>query len=612
MAHVALYRAWRPQSFADMVGQRHIVRTLQNALREGRTTHAYLFAGPRGTGKTTTAKILAKAVNCRQGQVDEPCNECDACRGIADGSVLDVLEIDAASNRGVEEIREIRDKVKFAPTDVRRKVYIIDEVHMLTTEAFNALLKTLEEPPPHVMFILATTEPHKLPATIISRCQRYDFKRVSLEEQVGRLAAICAAEGVEAEKEALDYVARLSDGGMRDALSILDQVIAYTGGRVTLADAVAMTGGLETERFAALADALHRRNVGDALRIVEEWMQEGKSAEQCLENLIYYFRDLLVIATVPNAAGLTERITDAEAMKPWAERFAPARLFAMIDLLNRYQADMKFAAQPQTMFEVAIMKLCLEQDAAPPAAGAAGSSGSAPLPAGAGAALPPSEGDPSGLVRQLLQRIDKLEQQLASVMRDGAARPAESQRQAPARSSVWGSSSNGAVKRKPVKLDAFVQAADSETFRRIASQWAQVLGQVKQRKVTLHAWLKESELVSATDEAVLLAFGVPIHRETVDKPANREFIEEVMQSAYNRKLRLVCVMRNEWNEALAQHGGAGASGGGQTPPAGGEGLSADNLLQYESEAPKSPEKDWLNETIGLFGEELVVIRDGEE
>jgi DNA polymerase-3 subunit gamma/tau len=197
MAHIALYRTWRSQSFREVVGQNHITQTLQNSLRENRISHAYLFSGPRGTGKTSTAKILAKAVNCEKGPDIEPCNECSTCLRITEGSVMDVVEIDAASNRGVEEIRDIRDKVKYAPTEVRQKVYIIDEVHMLTTEAFNALLKTLEEPPAHVMFILATTEPHRLPATILSRCQRFDFRRVSLDEQVARLKYVCGQEHID-------------------------------------------------------------------------------------------------------------------------------------------------------------------------------------------------------------------------------------------------------------------------------------------------------------------------------------------------------------------------------------------------------------------------------
>ncbi len=235
--------------------------------------------GASRTGKTSAAKILAKAVNCEHGPASEPCNACSACERITSGAAMDVLEIDAASNRGVEEIRDIRDKVKYAPTEVRQKVYIIDEVHMLTTEAFNALLKTLEEPPAHVMFILATTEPHRLPATIISRCQRFDFRRVPLEEQVSRLTYICGEEGVVAEPEALQYVARLSDGGMRDALSLLDQIISYTGNQVTLQEVLGITGGIGMEQFGRLAQAIISRDAGAALACIEQLMQEGKSAE---------------------------------------------------------------------------------------------------------------------------------------------------------------------------------------------------------------------------------------------------------------------------------------------------------------------------------------------
>ncbi|GJM83808.1 hypothetical protein HMSSN139_63040 [Paenibacillus sp. HMSSN-139] len=295
MEHIALYRAWRPQSFQDMVGQQHIIRTLQNAIREQRLSHAYLFSGPRGTGKTSAAKILAKAVNCEKGPAAEPCNECDACRRITAGAVMDVLEIDAASNRGVEEIRDLREKVKYAPTEVRQKVYIIDEVHMLTTEAFNALLKTLEEPPPHVMFILATTEPHRLPATVISRCQRFDFRRVSLEEQSERLRMICEQEGIEAEKEAIEYIARLSDGGMRDALSILDQIASFSGRKVSYQQVLDMTGGIASRQFAELAKTLLAGDIGGMLQMIDGFMQEGKSADKCMENLLYYFRDLLMV-----------------------------------------------------------------------------------------------------------------------------------------------------------------------------------------------------------------------------------------------------------------------------------------------------------------------------
>lgn len=271
---------------------------------------------------------------------------------------MDVQEIDAASNRGVEEIRDLRDKVKYAPTEVRHKVYIIDEVHMLTTEAFNALLKTLEEPPPHVMFILATTEPHRIPATIISRCQRFDFRRVSLEEQTERLDLICQQENIQADSDALQYIARLSDGGMRDAVSVLDQISSFTDGRVTYQQVLDMTGGIASEQFGKLALALLKEDVGTVLQMIENFMQEGKSADKCMENLLYYFRDLLMIKMVPQATKMTERVLDPERFKEVADAFTKEQLFAMIDTLNRYQSEMKYAVQPQTLFEVALLKLC--------------------------------------------------------------------------------------------------------------------------------------------------------------------------------------------------------------------------------------------------------------
>jgi len=321
MAHLALYRAWRPQTFKDMVGQQHIVQTLQNAIREDRLSHAYLFSGPRGTGKTSAAKILAKAVNCEHGPSPEPCNQCSQCERITSGSVMDVIEIDAASNRGVEEIRDIRDKVKYSPTEVRRKVYIIDEVHMLTTEAFNALLKTLEEPPGHVMFVLATTEPHKLPPTIISRCQRFDFRRVSLEEQAGRLREICTEEQITAEEAALQYIARLSDGGMRDALSLLDQISSFTGGQVSLEQAIEATGGLPSEQFARLAVAIREHDASKVLLEIDEMMKAGKSADKCLEQLMHYFRDLLLSQLAPEAGDSSGRIANPAELKEMSSGF---------------------------------------------------------------------------------------------------------------------------------------------------------------------------------------------------------------------------------------------------------------------------------------------------
>ncbi|WP_028609468.1 DNA polymerase III subunit gamma/tau [Paenibacillus harenae] len=596
MSHIALYRAWRPQTFQDMVGQRHIIQTLQNAIREDRVSHAYLFNGPRGTGKTSAAKILAKAVNCERGPAAEPCNECAACIGITAGHIMDVVEIDAASNRGIDEIRDIRDKVRYAPSEVRFKVYIIDEVHMLTAEAFNALLKTLEEPPGHVIFILATTEPHKLPATIISRCQRFDFRQVSLEEQTQRLLEICSAEGINADEDAISYIARLSEGGMRDAISLLEQVSAFGSDRITLEAAVDVTGGMAADQFYQLAEAVRDRNVAAVMPLVESLMQAGKSADKCLENLIYYFRDLLVMKLAPQGGAVTERVVEPERFRGMAEAFTPERLFAMIDTLNRYQVELKHASQPQTLFEVALMKLCTLSEEQTSGGGAVRNASAAD-----------SAGAPSSEINRLRHQVEALERKLEQAIRSGAAmgggqsadggassrQPASGGRSGAVRSSFGGS---GGASRSSVKLDKYVAAAKNPEFNMIRMKWNDVLQGVKEAKITVHAWLKDGEPVSAADGAVLVAFKNTMHRETTEKPANREIIEKVMHDILGEASRIVTVMLKDWQSAFE---GAGEQKG--------------ETLQLEPEPSEAPESasrpDWVEEAVKLFGEDLVVVKD---
>jgi len=573
--HIALYRAWRPQSFSDMVGQQHIIQTLQNAIREQRVSHAYLFSGPRGTGKTSAAKILAKAVNCEHGPAEEPCNTCEACRRITAGAVMDVQEIDAASNRGVEEIRDLREKVKYAPTEVRRKVYIIDEVHMLTTEAFNALLKTLEEPPAHVMFILATTEPHRLPATIISRCQRFDFRRVSLEEQTGRLERICTEEGITAEPEALAYIARLSDGGMRDALSILDQIASFTGGTVSYQQVLDMTGGIASEQFGRLAAALKQGDAGLVLQIVEQFMQEGKSADKCMENLLYYFRDLLMIKMVPDADKLTDRVLNPAEFQEMAQAFSREELFQMIDTLNRYQGEMKYASQPQTLFEVALLKL----------SGIAQSAGASVQ----GSAHAGSAAD-AGEVAKLKQQVAALEKKLERVMQNGVPAAAGREAAKPARTPAPKVASTAKI---PQHMDQYVASRSSEAFTAVQRQWPQILQNVKETKVTVHAWLMDGEPVSVWEDNVLVGFKNNIHRETTEKPANKQVIEGVLESCLGKPYRLVTMMLRDWSEAVE---GVGKP-------------QAEELKLEHEEAGENGEKPWIDEAIQLFGEDLVVIKD---
>lgn len=599
MEHVALYRAWRPQSFQDMVGQQHIIRTLQNAIREDRLAHAYLFSGPRGTGKTSAAKILAKAVNCEHGPGPEPCNECEACRRITAGAVMDVQEIDAASNRGVEEIRDLRDKVKYAPTEVRRKVYIIDEVHMLTTEAFNALLKTLEEPPPHVMFILATTEPHRLPATVISRCQRFDFRRVSLEEQCERLEQICREEGIQADNEAIQYIARLSDGGMRDALSILDQIASFSGGQVSYSQVLEMTGGMASAQFAELARTLLKGDIGGVLQIIERLMQEGKSADKCMENLLYYFRDLLMIKMVPKADKLTERVLEPEAFGDVAAAFSKDQLFRMIDTLNHYQSEMKYAVQPQMLFEVALLRLCSIAEGQEPSG--LGTSGSAAAASGAGAGeasrAPSGQSVDSAQVEQLRKQLQELESKLDQALKSGgglAASAAEPDRGSRPRTAAPRVSSAAKV---PSKIDRYVGERNSEQFQAVQQKWSQILQRVKEEKVTVHAWFVNGDPVSVWEDTILVAFKNDIHRETTEKPANKQVIERILEQQLGKPYRLVTMMQKDWNDAAQ---------GAVEPVKEPFELENPPLDGQDNGESKEP---WVDEAVQLFGEGLVVIKD---
>ncbi|GFN34007.1 DNA polymerase III subunit gamma/tau [Paenibacillus xylaniclasticus] len=595
MSHIALYRAWRPQTFRDMVGQRHIIQTLQNAIRENRVSHAYLFNGPRGTGKTSAAKILAKAINCERGPAPEPCNECDACVGITAGTVMDVVEIDAASNRGIDEIREIRDKVRYAPSEVRYKVYIIDEVHMLTTEAFNALLKTLEEPPGHVIFILATTEPHKLLPTIISRCQRFDFRQVSLEEQTERLRLICQEEGIQAEDEALSYIARLSEGGMRDAISLLEQSAAFGGERITLEGAIDVTGGLAAEQFAQLAEAVRDRNAGAILPLVEGLMQAGKSAEKCMENFIYYFRDLLVLKLAPNSGAQAERIVDEGRFREMAEAFSAERLFRMIDVLNRYQTEMKHALQPQTLFEVALMKLCTMGEHGEAIERSSGTSASASQEA--------SGGEVIRLQRQVEMLEKKLEQLLLNGipagMGDGVSSSSGSQstgganRRGGKRNAFGSAGGSGLGTIGKPKLEPFVAAMNGQAITQIRMRWGELLQRVKETKITVHAWLVDGEPVSAADETVLVAFKSMMHRETTERPANRELIEHVLNQVFGRPIKLATVMMKDWQ--AASESGAGSP--------------ATEALQLEPEGDEPAERpEWVEEAFKMFGDQLVELK----
>ena len=360
MSYTALYRKFRPDNFADVKGQDHIVTTLTNQIKHNRIGHAYLFCGTRGTGKTTVAKILAKAVNCEHPVNGSPCNECAMCKAIQAGTAMNVIEIDAASNNGVDNIREIREEVSYRPTEGKYKVYIIDEVHMLSVGAFNALLKTLEEPPSYVMFILATTEAHKIPITILSRCQRYDFHRITIDTIAARLDELLKVEGIEAEEKAVRYVAKAGDGSMRDALSLLDQCIAfYLGQELTYDKVLEVLGAVDTEVFSKLLRKVIQGDVTGSIHILEELIVGGRELSQFVGDFTWYMRNLLLVKTSENPEEAIDVSSEnMKLLKEESTMLDVETLMRYIRIFSDLSNQIRYATQKRVLVEIALIKLC--------------------------------------------------------------------------------------------------------------------------------------------------------------------------------------------------------------------------------------------------------------
>lgn len=358
MAYQAIYRKWRPTVFEDIIGQKHVTRTLRNQIINDRVSHAYLFCGTRGTGKTTAAKVFSRAVNCLNPKDGSPCNECEICRGILDGSILDVSEIDAASNNGVDNIREIREDVNYVAAQTKYRVYIIDEVHMLSGGAFNALLKTLEEPPAHVIFILATTEAHKVPETILSRCQRFDFKRITPGDIILRMREIALGDGLEITEDAYSLLARLADGSMRDGLSILERCVSSCGNKLSYDDIVSVLGIAEDDMLFDLADKVLDREAGGVLRILDTAASQGKDLNVFAEALIGHFRDLLVCRLTENPSSMLNcSAEELVRLRSQAEKFTLELLSDAARLLTKAKAEARWVKNPRVIYELALIKL---------------------------------------------------------------------------------------------------------------------------------------------------------------------------------------------------------------------------------------------------------------
>lgn len=561
MAYQALYRVWRPQQFFDVVGQEHVTKTLQNALIQQKVSHAYLFSGPRGTGKTSAAKILAKAVNCERAPVSEPCNECAACIGITSGAISDVIEIDAASNNGVEEIRDIRDKVKYAPSAVKHKVYIIDEVHMLSIGAFNALLKTLEEPPKHVIFILATTEPHKIPLTIISRCQRYDFKQISAQAIVNRMKLIVGETGVDCEDTALQIIARAAEGGMRDALSLLDQAISFSQGRVLQEDALTVTGSVSQSYLNRLATAILERDVVAGLETLEELLYQGKDPSRFIEDFILFYRDMLLYKTASTLERSLERVLLDDDFRQIAEMFSNQQIYQLVDVLNKTQIEMRWTNHSKVLLEVTVVKLCQMEKQK-------------------------TEQIQTSEIEQFLTRVEQLEQELHELKANGIAPSKETSD--PIQRSVKRVARKGF--QPPVgKINEILKQATKDDLIQIKNNWGEMLSKIMKSHAAL---LNEAEPIAASSTAFIIKFKHEIHCQMAME--NNSFIQKissVILGLSGKKLAVLGVPEEQWTAIRENF------------------LNSHQIHEGEETEVRSEQDPHIIEAKKQFGDEFIEIVD---
>ncbi len=557
MSYVALYRTYRPQSFSEVVGQEHIVRTLKNAIKYNKVAHAYLFSGPRGTGKTTIAKIFAKAVNCDHNDLFDACNECPNCVEINKGSSDCCIEMDAASNNGVDDVREIKDKVKYLPTNGKYKVYIIDEVHMLSNSAFNALLKTLEEPPKHIIFILATTEPHKVPATILSRCQRFDFRAVSQTDIEKRIKIIVEKEHISITEDAIKLIARSAEGGMRDALSLLDQAISYGGEEITPDDVHMVNGSVSNEAIMEIAKATIGCDNLASIKVIEGLLESGKEIPRIINDLMVFYRDMLLYKNVKGFKADEPLYSNQDFME-LANKISNKRLYFYLDILNDTLNSIKISNQKRAFLEMALIKM----------------------------------GDATELqqvleyekIKELEERIKNLEENKESV------RPKVEKKEE--------TISLGK------KIENILNNGNKEKKEFILRGWEKLASINDPEKQAIATLLSKGSLKAMSESEMLLVYDYKGFAATMNKPANKEIVKSILNAKTNLISDYVAIDKETWDYVFGEFRKQYSSGI-KKPVLGNINISIQEIKTVSVEK----EKSIVDEAVDIFGSENVEIKE---
>lgn len=513
MSYVVLARRYRPQTFEDVVGQEPIVTTLRNAIRSNRVAHAYLLAGPRGVGKTSMARILSKALNCKHGPTETPCNACDICRCISEGNDIDVLEIDGASNRGIDEVRNIRQNVSYAPSRSRYKIYIIDEVHMLTREAFNALLKTLEEPPSHVKFIFATTAVNRLPETVQSRCQRFDFRNISIQDIEKRLSYICRTEGVQVEDAAIHTIARYARGGLRDSQSVLDQVLSFCKDRISSEDINFVLGCIDEDKILGLFDSFVKQDTASALRLVNEILSEGKTSGECIDQVLSCVRELLIFSSCGQEAKWIE--FNASLIQKYGNSFNRDTLMYMVQIFSDARMRTTDSLLQRLLLEMAVIKVCRMESV--------------------------------GSLYDIVERVAAIEDRFVDISCEPVKKKEESiSSQAPISRQVV---SEPAIEKYSTQPTTSNDYENGEGVHDKKSVWEKILLSIQSKKKSTWALLREGQLIEFKDGEITIEFPgkCSFHKEKLDQIEEKKLIEQCAQEVMQDNVRLKLVVSKNGN-----------------------------------------------------------------